>query len=92
MDVPKTSINNTLPFTGVHDPDLKNDWCLIDGNGMELSVIYICPRTGHFLACNRRSLSDRINPLEYTKDGKFTGFSNRYDIKGKKRVVNDKLL
>lgn len=92
MDIPRASIVTVIPFSGPNDPDLKNDWCLVDGNGMELSIIYICHRTGNFLVCNRRSLSDRINPLEYTKEGKFMGISRRYDIKGKMRVNNNKLL
>lgn len=86
MDVPKASIVHIEKFQGVNDPDLKKSWCLVDGMNRELSVLYVCTRTGHFLASERLSRSGNINPLEYTKEGKFVGISRRYDIKGKRRV------
>lgn len=86
MDVPKTSIAHIEKFKGANDDDLKKSWCLVDGMNRELSVLYMCPRTGHFLASERLSRSGNINPLEYTKEGKFVGISRRYDIKGKRRV------
>lgn len=86
MDIPKAKITNDLPFISASDPDLKKEWCLIDGLGREMSVLYICPRTGHFLASDRLSQSKRINPLEYDKNGVFVGFSKRYNIVSKRRL------
>lgn len=86
MEVPGTSVVVFKPFEGPRDPELKKEWCLVDGLGRELIVLYIDARTGHFLASERLSTSKCINPLEYNKNGKFVGFSSKYNIVGKKRI------
>lgn len=86
MDVPMASLTSKLPFIGANDPDLKKEWYLITRSGTEMSILYICPRTGSFLCSKRLSQRNDINPLEYNKNGKFKGFSSSFDIVGKKRV------
>lgn len=90
LGTPETTIVTTEPFSSADDPSLKKDWCLVDKLRRELSILYICPRTGHFLASERLSQSNDINPLEYTKHGKFIGLHRGYDISHKKRVKGGK--
>lgn len=53
-------------------------------SGKRMTVLYICSRTGNFLASEELSSSKSINPLEYNKNGRMLGFSRIYDIKRKR--------